>query len=79
MAIVAGASANGGGFTTSLARRLEDTARNLGRVASWAGESVKRMRVEEAALIVKRSPLAALGVAMGIGLLVGLSLWGRTE
>jgi len=79
MPVMAGASANGGGFTASLAGRLEDTARSLGRAVNWAGESAKRVRLEDAGLIVKRSPLAALGVAMGIGLLIGLSLWGRTE
>ena len=59
--------------------RLEDSMRDLSHALARAGESVKRIRVADVAAIMRRSPLASLAVAAGIGFLVGLSLWARDE
>ena len=58
---------------------LEDSVRDLSHVLARAGESVKRIRVADVAAIMRRSPLASLAVAAGIGFLVGLSLWARED
>jgi ElaB/YqjD/DUF883 family membrane-anchored ribosome-binding protein len=59
--------------------RLEGSARDLSHALARAGESVKRVRMADVAAIIRRSPLASLAVAAGIGFLVGLSLWARDE
>jgi ElaB/YqjD/DUF883 family membrane-anchored ribosome-binding protein len=59
--------------------RLADSARDLSHALARAGESVKRLRLADVAPIMRRSPLASLAVAAGIGFLVGLSLWARDE
>jgi ElaB/YqjD/DUF883 family membrane-anchored ribosome-binding protein len=40
---------------------------------------VKRLRLADVTAIMRRSPLASLAVAAGIGFLVGLALWTRDE
>ncbi len=59
--------------------RLEDSVRDLSHALARAGESVKRIRVADVAAIMRRSPLASLAVAAGIGFLMGLSLWARDQ
>jgi len=59
--------------------RLEESVRDLSHALARAGESVKRIRVADVMAIMRRSPLASLAVAAGIGFLVGLSLWARDE
>ena len=59
--------------------RLGDSIRDLSQALARAGESVKRIRVADVTAIMRRSPLASLAVAAGIGFLVGLSLWARDE
>jgi len=59
--------------------RIEDSARDLARALARASESAKEIRIADVAAIMRRSPLAALAVAAGIGFLVGLSLWARDE
>ena len=59
--------------------RLGDSIRDLSHALARAGESVKRIRVADVTAIMRRSPLASLAVAAGIGFLVGLSLWARDE
>jgi len=59
--------------------QVEDSARDLSRALVRAGESVKRLRLADVTAIMRRSPLASLAVAAGIGFLVGLALWTRDE
>ena len=59
--------------------RLGDSIRDLSQALARAGESVKRIRVADVTAIMRRSPLASLAVAAGIGFLVGLALWARDE
>ena len=59
--------------------QVEDSARDLSRALVKAGESVKRLRLADVTAIMRRSPLASLAVAAGIGFLVGLALWTRDE
>jgi len=59
--------------------QIEDSARDLSRALVRAGESVKRLRLADVTAIMRRSPLASLAVAAGIGFLVGLALWARDE
>ena len=59
--------------------QVEDSARDLSRALARAGESVKRLRLADVTAIMRRSPLASLAVAAGIGFLVGLALWTRDE
>jgi ElaB/YqjD/DUF883 family membrane-anchored ribosome-binding protein len=59
--------------------RLEDTARELSQALARAGDAVKQIRVADLAEIMRRSPLAALAVAAGIGLMAGIVLWSREK
>ncbi len=59
--------------------QVEDSARDLSRALARAGESVKRLRLADVTALMRRSPLASLAVAAGIGFLVGLALWARDE
>ena len=59
--------------------RLEDTARELSQALTRAGDAVKQIRVADVAEIMRRSPLAALAVAAGIGLVAGIMLWSREK
>jgi len=59
--------------------QIEDSARDLSRALVRAGDSVKRLRLADVTAIMRRSPLASLAVAAGIGFLVGLALWARDE
>jgi ElaB/YqjD/DUF883 family membrane-anchored ribosome-binding protein len=59
--------------------QVEDSARDLSRALARAGESVKRLRLADVTAVMRRSPLASLAVAVGIGFLVGLALWTRDE
>jgi ElaB/YqjD/DUF883 family membrane-anchored ribosome-binding protein len=78
-------SANGGSLdrlqelVTPVRERLADSVRDLSHALARAGESVKRLRMADVAAVMRRSPLASLAVAAGIGFLVGLSLWARDE
>jgi ElaB/YqjD/DUF883 family membrane-anchored ribosome-binding protein len=78
-------SANGKGINylqdmvTPVRERLEDTARELSQVLARAGDAVKQIRVADVAEIMRRSPLAALAVAAGIGLVAGIVLWSREK
>lgn len=64
---------------TPIRERLEDSARDLSRALARAGESVKGLRLADVTAVMRRSPLASLAVAAGIGFLVGLALWARDE
>jgi hypothetical protein len=64
-------------MATPVRDRLEDTARDLAQAFTKAGESVKKIRPEDVAEVMKRSPLTALVVAAGVGLIAGLFLWPR--
>ena len=59
--------------------QVEDSARDLSRALARAGESVKRLRLVDVTAIMRRSPLASIAVAAGLGFLVGLALWTRDE
>lgn len=78
-------SANGKGISylqdmvTPVRERLEDTARELSQALVRAGDAVKQIRVADVAEIMRRSPLAALAVAAGIGLVAGIVLWSREK
>jgi ElaB/YqjD/DUF883 family membrane-anchored ribosome-binding protein len=80
-------SANGKGLgvsylqdmVTPVRERLEDTARELSQALARAGDAVKQIRVADVAEIMRRSPLAALAVAAGIGLVAGIVLWSREK
>ena len=64
-------------MVTPVRDRLEDTARDLAEALAKAGESVKKIRREDVAELMRRSPLTALVVAAGVGLIAGLFLWSR--
>jgi ElaB/YqjD/DUF883 family membrane-anchored ribosome-binding protein len=78
-------SANGKGvgylqdMLTPVRERLEYTARELSQALARAGDAVKQIRVADVAEIMRRSPLAALAVAAGIGLMAGIVLWSREK
>ena len=57
--------------------RLEDAARDLSEVLAKAAESVKKIRTEDVAELMRRSPLTVLGLAVGLGFIVGLILGPR--
>src|SRR5262249_61339080 len=57
--------------------QVEDSARDLSRALARAGESVKRLRLADVTAIMRRSPLASLAVAAGVGFLVGPAPWAR--
>jgi ElaB/YqjD/DUF883 family membrane-anchored ribosome-binding protein len=56
---------------------LEEAARNLGEGLTKAREAANKLREIDIAEVMRRSPLAALSVAAGIGILAGLCLWAR--
>ena len=66
-------------MVTPVRERLEDTARELSQALARAGDAVKQIRVADLAEIMRRSPLAALAVAAGIGLMAGIVLWSREK
>ena len=66
-------------MVTPVRERLEDTARELSQALARAGDAVKQIRVADVAEIMRRSPLAALAVAAGIGLMAGIVLWSREK
>jgi ElaB/YqjD/DUF883 family membrane-anchored ribosome-binding protein len=66
-------------MVTPVRERLEDTARELSQALARAGDAVKQIRVADVAEIMRRSPLAALAVAAGIGLVAGIVLWSREK
>jgi len=76
-----GGSGNGGRLgplqemVTLVRERLEDTARDLAQALTKVGESVKKIRPDDVAELMRRSPLTALVVAAGVGLIAGLFLW----
>jgi ElaB/YqjD/DUF883 family membrane-anchored ribosome-binding protein len=78
-------SANGKGVSylqdmvTPVRERLEDTARELSQALGRAGDAVKQLRVADVAELMRRSPLTALAVAAGIGLVAGIVLWSREK
>jgi ElaB/YqjD/DUF883 family membrane-anchored ribosome-binding protein len=56
---------------------LEEAARDLGDALTKAGDAVRKVREIDVAELMRRSPLAALSVAAGIGVLAGICLWAR--
>jgi ElaB/YqjD/DUF883 family membrane-anchored ribosome-binding protein len=66
-------------MVTPVRERLEDTARDLSQALARAGDAVKQIRLADVAEIMRRSPLAALAVAAGIGLMAGIVLWSREK
>lgn len=66
-------------MVTPVRERLEDTARDLSQALARAGDAVKQIRVADVAEIMRRSPLAALAVAAGVGLMAGIVLWSREK
>jgi ElaB/YqjD/DUF883 family membrane-anchored ribosome-binding protein len=78
-------SANGKGVSylqdmmTPVRERLEDTARELSQALARAGDAVKQIRVADVAELMRRSPLTAIAVAAGIGLVAGIVLWSREK
>lgn len=78
-------SGNGGGLgrlqdmVTPVREQLQDTARDLAKALARAGDSAKQIRVADVAELMRRSPLAALAVAAGIGLFAGLLFWSREK
>jgi ElaB/YqjD/DUF883 family membrane-anchored ribosome-binding protein len=64
-------------MATPLREQLADTARELTQALAKAGDAVKQIRVADVAELMRRSPLAALAVAAGIGLVAGIVLWSR--
>ena len=66
-------------MVTPVRERLEDTARDLSQALARAGDAVKQIRLADVAEIMRRSPLAALAVAAGIGLMAGIVFWSREK
>jgi len=66
-------------MVTPVRERLEDTARDLSQALARAGDAVKQIRLADVAEIMRRSPLAALAVAAGVGLMAGIVLWSREK
>jgi ElaB/YqjD/DUF883 family membrane-anchored ribosome-binding protein len=64
-------------IVTPVREHLEETARELTQALAKAGDAVKQIRVADIAELIRRSPLAALAVAAGIGLVAGIVLWSR--
>jgi ElaB/YqjD/DUF883 family membrane-anchored ribosome-binding protein len=58
---------------------LEEAARELGDALIKAGGAVRRLREIDVGELMRRSPVAALSVAAGIGVLAGLCLWARRK
>ena len=64
-------------MVTPVREHLEETARELSQALAKAGDAVKQIRMADVAELMRRSPLAALAVAAGVGLLAGIVLWSR--
>ena len=64
-------------MVTPVREHLEETARELSHALAKAGDAVKQIRMADVAELMRRSPLAALAVAAGVGLLAGIVLWSR--
>jgi hypothetical protein len=58
---------------------LEEAARELGDALNKAGGAVRKLRELDVGELIRRSPVAALSVAAGIGVLAGLCLWARRK
>jgi ElaB/YqjD/DUF883 family membrane-anchored ribosome-binding protein len=58
---------------------LEEVARDLGEALTKAGDALKKFRDSDIAELMRRSPVAALSVAAGIGILAGFYLWARRK
>jgi hypothetical protein len=56
---------------------LEEAARELGDALGKAGGAVRKLREIDVGELIRRSPVAALSAAAGIGVLAGLCLWAR--
>ena len=56
---------------------LEEVARDLGDALLKVGGAVKKLGETDLRELMRRSPLAALSLAAGIGVLAGLFLWAR--
>ncbi len=56
---------------------LEEVTRDLGEALTKAGDALKKFRDSDMADLMRRSPVAALSVAAGIGILAGFCLWAR--
>ena len=56
---------------------IAEVARDLGEALTKAGDALKKFRESDIAELMRRSPVAALSVAAGIGMLAGLYLWAR--
>ena len=56
---------------------LEEVARDLGEALTKAGDALKKFRESDITELMRRSPVAALSMAAGIGMLAGLYLWAR--
>jgi ElaB/YqjD/DUF883 family membrane-anchored ribosome-binding protein len=66
-------------MVTPVREHLEETARELTQALAKAGDAVKQLRVADVAELMRRSPLAALALAAGIGLVAGIVLWSREK
>jgi ElaB/YqjD/DUF883 family membrane-anchored ribosome-binding protein len=66
-------------LVTPVREQVEASVRDLSYALARAGEAVKGLRLAGVTAIMRRSPLASLTVAAGIGFLVGLALWARDE
>jgi ElaB/YqjD/DUF883 family membrane-anchored ribosome-binding protein len=58
---------------------LEEVTRDLGEALTKAGDALKKFRDSDIAELMRRSPVAALSVAAGIGILAGFYLWARRK
>jgi hypothetical protein len=58
---------------------LEEAIRDLGAALTKAGEAIGTIREVDVAAWTRRSPLAALAVAAGVGIVPGLCLWPRRK
>src|SRR4029077_11426664 len=58
---------------------LEEVARDLGEALTKAGDALKKFRDSDIAELMRCSPVTALSVAAGIGILAGFYLWARRK
>jgi ElaB/YqjD/DUF883 family membrane-anchored ribosome-binding protein len=56
---------------------LEEVTRDLGEALTKAGDALKKFQESDIAELMRRSPVTALSVAAGIGILAGFCLWAR--
>ncbi len=66
-------------IVTPVRDSLEDAIRDLGEALTKAGEAIGKIREVDITEWTRRSPLAALAVAAGIGIVAGLCLWPRQK